>query len=92
MINDITLQVVFMLLVAVSWTGWIAYVLDINGAFLHGDFEPGEQGFMDVLKGFTKFYSGIIVLLLLKSLYGLKQAAYTFWQKLVAMFKALQNT
>jgi len=34
---------------------------------------------MEVPQGFKKYFPWNVVLLLLKTLYGLKQAAYAFW-------------
>ena len=58
--------------------GWTAYIVDVKGAFLHGDFEDGEKIYMEVPKGFRKYYATNIVLLLLQTLYGLKQASSLF--------------
>jgi hypothetical protein len=63
-------------------------VLDIKGAFLHGEFEDGERIYMEIPKGFECFYASNLVLLLLATLYGLKQAALAFWRKLVLTMKA----
>jgi hypothetical protein len=60
-------------------TGWCGELLDIKGAFLHGDFNKGKNLFMGVPKGFEKFYDPRkYVLYLLKAVYGLKHAAMAF--------------
>jgi hypothetical protein len=79
-VNDTTFRIVMVLMVMASF---YAIVNDVKGAFLHGDFEPGERLFMDVPEGFEKFYPGNVVLLLLKTLYGTKQGAIAFWKKLL---------
>jgi hypothetical protein len=38
---------------------------------------------MDVPEGFERFYPSNVVLLLLKTIYGLKQAAYEYWLELL---------
>jgi hypothetical protein len=43
---------------------------------------------MEIPKGFERFYASNLVLLLLTTLYGLKQAALAFWRKLVLTMKA----
>jgi ribosomal protein S28E/S33 len=48
-------------------TGWYAELLDVKVAFLHGEFDEG-----------TTIYRNDVILLLLKTIYGLKQAAYAF--------------
>jgi hypothetical protein len=44
----------------------------VNGAFLHGNFEEGKTLHMKVPEGFEKNYPVRFVLLLLKTIYGLK--------------------
>ena len=63
--------------------GLLACILDIDGAFLLGEFENGEQIYMRVPQGWEKYYPEGTILLLLKTIYGLKQAAMAFWRKLV---------
>jgi len=81
--NDATIHIVLILMLL---AGWYAEIIDICGAFLHGKFEDGQKVYMEVPQGFEKFYPGNVVLLLLKTIYGLKQAAYAFWQKLCGAF------
>lgn len=65
--------------------------MDVNGAFLYGEFEPGlPPVYMHVPEGFEKYYGASVVLLLLKTLYGQKQAAYAFWKKLIAAFENMR--
>jgi hypothetical protein len=61
----------------------------VKGAFLHGIFEDGEQIYMGVPEGFEKYYAKNYVLLLLQTLYGLRQSAYTFWKQLLKAFKLM---
>ena len=69
--------------------GLHAKVLDIQGAFLHGIFEKGERLYMKVPEGMEHHYKGQVVLLLLKTIYGLKQAAYQFWLMLLRAFGSM---
>ena len=86
-VNEITILMIFVLIIMANW--W-AELLDIKGAFLHGDFEPGEKVYMKVPEGFEKWYPGNVVLLLLKTIYGTRQAALAFWRKLLAAFRLMQ--
>jgi len=57
---------------------WYSELMDVHGAFLHGQFSKERKLYMEVQQGFKKYYPWNVVLLLLKTLYGLKQAAYAF--------------
>ena len=70
-------------LVLMLMAGWIASVVDVKGAFLHGVFTDGKEIYMEVPVGFEKHYSSLVVLWLWKCLYGLKQAAMAFWRQLL---------
>ncbi len=61
----------------------LAHVVDVKGAFLHGEFEDGEIIHLKVPQGFEKHFPKGSVLLLLKCLYGLKHAAKAFWRQLL---------
>ena len=70
---------------------WCGELLDIKGAFLHGDFEDGKNVFMEVPEGFEKHYDPMYyVLLLLQTIYGLKQSAMAFWRQLLKAFKDMK--
>ena len=69
---------------------WIGELLDVKGAFLHGDFGPNEVPIlMKIPQGFEKYYPVGWVLLLKKTIYGLKQAAFAFWKALLKAFRAM---
>ncbi len=53
-------------------------IVDVKGAFLHGEFKEGEVIYMKVPCGFEKFYPDDMVLKLNKCINGLKQAAMAF--------------
>lgn len=79
-VSDITIRIVLVLAVMAKM---YMEVLDVKGAFLHGEFEDGEKIYMKIPQGFEKYYPANYVWLLLTTLYGLKQAALAFWRKLV---------
>ena len=64
-------------------SGGCAKVIDVMGAFLHGRFQEGEEIFMEVPEGWKDKYPSDAVLRLLKTLYGLRQAAIAFWKELL---------
>ncbi len=59
-------------------------MVDVKGAFFHGEFEDGEKIYIKIPLGFEEFDDNDTVLLLKKCLYGLKQAAMAFYLKLLA--------
>ena len=83
--NDISVRIV---LVLALMAGWIGRISDVKGAFLKGDLEmTKEEMYMKVPEGFEKFYGANMVLLLLKAIYGTKQAAIAFWKELLKCMK-----
>ena len=63
---------------------------DVKGAFLNGEFSKGEDLYMEVPQGFEKYHDPAeYVLYLLRTIYGLKQAAYEYWKMLLTVLKAL---
>jgi hypothetical protein len=66
---------VLILLLIADWHGWI---VDVKGAFLHGDFEDGKVIYMKVPCGFEEYYLENVVLKLKKCISGLKQATMAF--------------
>jgi len=84
-VNEITVRLVFVLMVM---AGWYAEVVDVRGAFLHCEFDEGTRLYMEVPEGFEKFSPAGCLLLLLQTIYGLKQAAFAFW---VQLLKALRD-
>ena len=45
---------------------------------------------MKMPSGFEKFYPGDVVLLMIKTIYSLKQAAFKYWRVLVTALKTMQ--
>jgi hypothetical protein len=83
--NDVTIRTVLLIRLMANWVGEL---FDINGSFLHGDFNDGKNVYMEVPEGFAKYYHPMhYVLLLLQTIYGLvKQSAMAFWKKLLMAF------
>jgi hypothetical protein len=65
---------------------WTAHPMDVHGAFLKGKLCDGEIIYMKIPQGFEKFYPKNVALLLLRTIYGLVQAALAFWRETVAAF------
>jgi hypothetical protein len=78
-VNEITIRIVLLMMILAGWT---AMLLDVRGAFMNGRFKDDEKVYMYVPEGFEKWYPGNVVLRLLKTLYGLKQAAMQFWREM----------
>jgi len=87
-VSSITIRIVFVLMLMAMWPG---YILDVRGAFLKGTFDRGEKLYMHVPQGMEEKYGCKVVLLLLKTIYGLKQAAFRFWLFLLTIVKQLQH-
>lgn len=77
--NDATIRIVMILTIIFGWT---AVLIDVQGAFLCGNFKDGEEIYMEVPEGFEKFYPSNVLLLLLQTIHGLRQAARAFWREL----------
>jgi hypothetical protein len=75
-------------LTLIIMAAWCAELMDVRGAFLHGNFDPKHKMYMYVPQGFERFYPKDVVLLLLHTIYGTVQAASAFWKKLLS---ALRN-
>ena len=70
--------------------GWQGEILDVKGAFFHGQFEEHQQLYMEVPEGFEKFYDPTkYVLLLLATIYGLRNAAMAFWKESSTYVKSM---
>ena len=84
--NSATIRIVLTLMIMANM---LAHVVDVKGAFLHGEFEDGEIIHMKIPQGFEKHFPEGSVLLLKKCLYGLKQAAKAFWRQLLRAASAM---
>ena len=86
--NHIITKIVLVLKIMAAWT---ANILDVKVLFLHGGFnENAEPIYMYIPKIFQKYFEEDQVLLLLKTLYGLKNAAYKFFPSRVWKLKPEQ--
>ena len=81
------INIIFVLIIMFNW---YCELIDVQGAFLHGEFEKDRQVYMEVPQGFERFYPSNVYLLLLKTLYGTKQAATQFWKKLLQAFRLMK--
>ena len=84
--NECTIRILLILMIMASWASYLA---DVNGAFLMGEFENGEELYMDIPKGFEYKYAKSKVLRLQKTIYGLKQAARMFWILLLTAMRSM---
>jgi hypothetical protein len=79
---------IFLILILIIMGRMWAKLNDVKGAFLNGNFSGGEKLYMRVPQGFEKYYPVNVLLELLKTIYGLKQAAFEYWR---ALLKAIQD-
>jgi hypothetical protein len=87
--NADTTRIMLILMIMTHWQGQI---VDVKGAFLHGEFEGGKVIYMKMPCGFEKFYPDDVVLKLKKCIYRLKQAAMAFWRQLLLCMKSMGMT
>ena len=85
-VHDITVHIVLTILLM---SGWAAHIVDVNGAFLLGEFRENEHIYMKVPKGFERFYSPDVLLYLRKTLYGVKNATKAFWRLLLGIMNSM---
>ena len=85
-VHDIMVRIVLTILLM---SGWVAHIVDVNGAFLLGEFRENEHIYMKVPKGFERFYSSDVLLYLRKTLYGVKNAAKAFWRLLLGIMNSM---
>ena len=80
-VNDVTYRVI---LTRMLIEGWKSRIVDVETAFLYGDLE--EEIYMETAEGYKEFGGTIEddeCFLLIRSIYGLVQAARQFWKKFV---------
>ena len=68
---------------------WEVRVIDVEGAFLQGKFQNGEEMYMEVPDGMEEYYGSKddVVLRMKVPIYGTKQAAECFYKELVKKSK-----
>ena len=76
-------------LVFLLMMGGYAHIVDVCSAFLLGLFDNGEHLYAYVPKGWEHKFAGDVVLRLLKTVYGLKQAANCFYRLLVSVIYSM---
>jgi hypothetical protein len=86
-VNDVTIRIALCIMVMAAWT---AHIMDVHGAFLKGKLNAGEVIFMTVPQGFEKYYPEDAILLMLRTIYGLKQAAIALWRETLKAFNYMQ--
>ena len=85
--NDVSVRV---LLVLMLMANFATYIVDVQGAFLHGEFDNGEVLYCKIPEGFEHLYDpSKYCWRLKKTAYGLKQAARMFWNKLLKAMKEM---
>ena len=72
-VNEASIFILFTLMVMARMYGELN---DVKGAILNGNFTHGEKLYMEIPEGFEWFYPTGVLLLLLKTIYGLKQSAF----------------
>ena len=85
--NAVTIRIVLVLLLMM---GGYAHIVDVCSAFLLGLFDDcDERVYVTIPKGWDQFFPTNTVLLLLKTVYGLKQAANCFYRLLISVMITL---
>ena len=68
---------------------WHAEIIDVKGAFLKASFDLKHKVYMEIPKGFGKFYPKNVLLLLKKTLCSVKNAAKAFWLVLLKIMTSI---
>ena len=87
--NCITIRIVFILMIMDSW---LSEFLDVKVEFSIGRFDKGEELYMEVPQGMEKYYPVNVLLLILRTLYILRQAAVFFCKELLNAFRFTKYT
>ena len=89
--NTFSIRIAFTIMLLCGFIGW---VVDVNGAFLLGEFKKGDpEIYMDIPQGMEKWYTKYtepVVAKLKKCIYGTKQAAKYYYDKVVTVMKDMQ--
>ncbi len=74
--------------------GFAVWVVDVNGAFLLGELKNGDlEIYMEIPEGMQKWYTKFtkpVVAKLKKCIYGTKQAAKYYYNKVVTVIKSMK--
>ena len=88
--NDVSVRTILTLMIMANYK---AYIVDIKGVILHGQFDGGEILYCKIPEGFRdEYYPKKYCWLLKCTAYGLKQAARMFWNKLLKAMQQLNFT
>ena len=85
-VHEITVCIMLVLMIMALWH---AEIIDVKGAFLKASFDAKHTVYMEIPKGFEKFYPKNVLLLLKKTLYGVKNAAKAFWLVLLKIMASI---
>ena len=89
-INDITWRILLVVMIIWRLDAWL---IDIETAFLHGEFEDGERAFMDLPPGMENIDESVIrdedCIELMRTAYGTVQGARQWWKKLVSILRKI---
>ena len=85
-VHEITVRIMLVLMIMALW---LAEIIGVKGAFLKASFDPKQKVYMEIPKGFEKFYPKNVLLLLKKTLYGVKNAAKAFWLVLLKIMASI---
>ena len=89
MTNDATICISLLLMIMV---GWVGELLGVKGVFLHEEFEDGKEIYMKNTEDFEHLYIQYVLLLLLKTICGLKKEGMEFWRQLLRSFISMGYT
>ncbi|CAJ1937325.1 unnamed protein product [Cylindrotheca closterium] len=88
LINDITWRILLVAMVIWKLDAWL---IDVETAFQHGEFDGGEQIFMNLPVGYDLMDSSIDMsedcIELMKTAYGTVQGERQWWKKFVSILK-----
>ena len=84
--HDITVHIVLVLMIMGNMIG---HLVDVNDAFLLGEFKPDEKIYMKIPWGFEKFCPQGRLLFLKRTLYSVRNAAKEFWRLLLQIINEL---
>ena len=88
--NDVSIRVMLTLMLMAQMR---AYIVDVKGTFLIGEFDNGEELYCKIPEGFRDQYDpNKVCWKLKKTAYGLKQAARMFWNQLLKAMKKMGFT
>ena len=78
-INAMSIKIILVLVVLGNW---FTKIIDVQGAFLHGQFQRRkEKLYTEVPEGFEKYYPHNAILLMLRTIYGSIQGAIQWWRE-----------